>query len=273
MGCCKAIAIVAKTILVLFSTVCQSIVLHHSRLDLENYKNGFSPRYAGLSPSDVDVDQFEIAFKVYASFYAVGLFISILIFIYQVKSICDGELPILFFFIGVAILIELPMLLAETHMLKFRGSVDWEHQKTDMLLHIVYVLNLPLHLMIALWVYLEKSYEGFCFGFIATPICFLVGCMLYAFPSFVLLGFKRFESFELEDFGGTVSTEGAKQLLLLLALIGQIGQVLWVIVLSIFGLILIYKCWKICGCDESEDGGDCLWTVVEVFLRFMTGGA
>ena len=155
-------------------------------------------------------------------------------------------------FVGVSLFVDLPIVLAETHMLKYRGEVNFEKQRWDILLHMVFALSLSLYLLIDVWTFIEKTFSDFRIGLFLTPFCFLLGCMVYAPVSFAMVGATHFLEIKLEDFGGLILTEDTKNMMLVLAMIGRIGQILWMVLFCLIGFFIL--CYCLSKCPDSDSG-------------------
>ena len=257
----KKVGIALKIIAVVFEFVCESITLHNNRMDLLEYEgnstqmvNDRNQTFNGAIifvdyqnetfNSTVNVNNFKIVFHFYAAFYALQIFVSITVFVVQMRRILKNENPIPFLWIPVAVFVELPLLSSETVLLKTRGIIDWHDQKWDMLLHIIFVLNLPFQTIVDVWTVGGKSWNGFCLGLFISPFCFLLGCMLYTPISIIMVGAKGFERITLEDFGKIILTGMTKDIMVVLAEIGHIGQWIWTAILC---MVILY-----CICQSKK---------------------
>ena len=240
----KKVGIALKLIAVIFEFVCESITLHNNRMDLVQYESNSSRMVNSRNQTfngvviyvnyknetlnaTLNVETFRTSFYAYAGFYALQIAVSVSVFTVQMRRILKKKDPIPFLWIPVALFVELPLLSSETFLLKTRGIIDWHDQKWDMLLHVIFILNLPFQTIVDLWTVGDKSWSGFCLGLFISPFCFLLGCMVYTPISVIMVGFKGFDRITLEDFGKIILIGVTKDIMLILAEIGHIGQWIW----------------------------------------------
>ena len=180
---CKYFGYLLKVVAVIFEIACGGVTLHRSRYDLEAYK--VEPNITvqvdnQVFNSTVQVDAFEKSFHWFCGFYALDIVVSTVMVAYQIyRNVKDKEpkKKQILFWIPVALCVELPLIICESVMLKSRGIIDFHDQMYDMILHIIFVLNLPFQTVFSLWMILGRSWKAFCIGVFLSPFCFLLGCM------------------------------------------------------------------------------------------------
>ena len=83
-----------------------------------------------------------------------------------------------------------------------------------------------------------------------SPFCFILGCTIYTPVSIAMVGLKGFTRIKLEDFGNVVITGETKDVLVILAELGHIGQFIWTALFVLLG----FYCWGKCTSKEEENG-------------------
>ena len=238
---CKIISFVLKLIVVIGEITVGSLTLHNNRMDLQSYeKNATIFVYQGNQPFNVTVDTktFESSLKAYSGIFGIEVLVSIILFVVQGQRVSEGERPIPFLWLPIAIVIEMPLLVSDTYMLKARGIINWHEQFWDLLLHVVFLLNLPIQTLVDIWN--ENGIEKFSKRFL-SPLCFVLGCMIYTPVAITMVGYPGFK-IKMEDFGKVIITGETRDILLILAILGRIGQFIWIILLFILFIHCIFKC-------------------------------
>ena len=144
--------------------------------------------------------------------------------------------------------VELPLLTAETYLLWRRGVINWDDQMWDMLLHIVFVANIPFQTLLDTMTLPGTYLKKFIRSVGCTLLSAILACIVYSPTSIALVGFKPFKKAGLEVFESKhiKLTRHTKNILLVLAQISYYGQpffILLVIVILVL-FIFMYCRWK-----------------------------
>lgn len=241
---CKYLSLVIKAVVVMLEFICETLTVYNNHQDLKTYKQDpliFVQGDITIYNATVNVNGFQSAFYAFSALYAVEIIVSITLFYHQGRRIYNDEGTIPFLWIPVALFVELPLLISESYLLKYRGIIDWHDQKLDMVLHLVFIFNLPVQTIIDIWGVTDKSWKGFGIGIFLSPLCFILGCMIYTPISAILAGFHAFEKIKIEDFGDIKVTGDTKTIMLILANVGHIGQWIWSAIITIIVLYCICK--------------------------------
>ena len=241
---CKMIGFILKIVAFLATLISGALALDNNLTDLRVYR--VDPRYVIQSGNEtysaqVDVKGFSNAFSWFCVFYAIDLVVSLTMIVcewtgYQAKYL-SGKLS----WFPVAVFIELPMMGCEAWMLESRGIINFDDQKVDMVLHIVYVLKIPIHLLFTLLLNHEvSSCKSCCKGLLLTLFCFFFACFLYAPILMIMYGGLNWW-FTIDDFGKIKLTGVTLNIMKFLVNLGNVGQFVWILLLICCGLNLSSK--------------------------------
>lgn len=226
----KYLILALKAVIVFLEIIFETLALYSNHQDLKLYQetpilnlNHDNKLYS----STVNVGQFESSFYAFSAFYAIEIVVAVTLFCIQGWRIFNEKEAIPFLWAPVTLFVELPLMVSESLLLKSRGIINWHDQKMDMILHIIFIFNLPLQTIIDVWARTGKTKKGFLKGIFLSPLCFILGCMIYAPIAAILICSCFFDKVNTQHFGKIDVTGDTKSIMLILANIGQIGQWIW----------------------------------------------
>lgn len=190
-----------------------------------------------------DVAMYERSLHAYEFFFVLAALSEIMYFAHCVRRKSQRTSFIHFY---ITIFCEMPLMITEVYMMKAARLINWHEERYDMIFHITYIINLFISFsfdFIRSYHVNIKSRSGISVIIFCMPAAFLYAAMWYAPVSWAMVGWKGFTRIELTDFGGVIVSDDAENILLVLMIVGHVGQFLW----ALF-LIYLVLCCKLCIC-------------------------
>ena len=275
--CAKGIGIVLKMLAMICELVFAYFVLQQNRSDLIEYEKKAAPMLNNKGEningtiihinynneqftSTVNVDVFKSCFKIYDILLIVMTVASALICILQAARMCFRKVPIPFLWVPVVVCIELPLLCYQTDMLLARGIVTWQYQKWEIVMHIIFLSNLPFQTFVEV---ITARPEGICLALYVPPLFFVFVSMAYTPISVKMAGWKGFEKVTLDDLGKKMTLVGVEDIMVVLAEVGHVDQFVWCLLFLLFFLFIFCYCSE--SCKEENERACCNYCLAASF--------
>lgn len=143
-------------------------------------------------------------------------------------------------FVGIvmAVLLDMPAIVCDMYLLKAEGSVNWNMKTDDLILQIIFLVNVYIQLFVDIICAFER--KSCCKSVCLIPMNLLFMCLLYAPVTWAMAGWHWFSRISVEHVKGFITDKDSVIVAEALLLIGHIGQ--WVMGVSIaLFLVLLYQ--------------------------------
>lgn len=235
--------ILIKLVVALADITSESLTLYYATINRVTFNKNITVTVTYQNEthvSNVTLDKFNDSYISYTVFYSLNTIVVIFYLIYQISRIMKKKSATRFVSVIIAVVLEMPLLVAEVSMLKAQGVIDWHTQFWSLVTHVMFIFNLFLSATLDYFTMIETwTFKLSYYSIAVVVIIFGLACMAYTPVSTAMVGFKWGKKITFEDFGGIIVRENIKRVLLILMELGRVGQFLWslVIIFTIFYVV------------------------------------